>query len=188
MKAWFRIVFAVIIVPFACVIVVPNAAVSVTVKAWRDCASTVPATTDCGTAILRFASGMMLQLQASWSVPAGPGWMIDVFGSKGRLVARSPTFPTARDCTLHGGKVGGALEQIAIPEHFSVIPGIGLDWQAAIQPSFPMALSMNAMVAAIGGKVRAVPDFAAALEIERIQEAIRISNAERRWVRLEEIQ
>ena len=148
----------------------------------------VPATTDCGTAILRFASGMALQLQASWAVPAGPGWLVDVFGSEGRLVARSPTFPTARDCSLHGGKVGGALEKIAIPEHFSVVPGIGLDWQTAVQPSFPMALSMNAMVEAIAGKVRSAPDFAAALEIERIQEAIRISNAERRWVRLEEIQ
>jgi len=83
--------------------------------------------------------------------------------------------------------VGGALEEIAIPEHFRVAPGIALDWQAAIQPSFPMALSMNAMVDAIGGKSRAVPDFAAALEIERIQEAIRISNVERRWVRLKEI-
>lgn len=147
----------------------------------------VPETTDYGTAILRFASGMSLQLQASWSVPAGPGWLIDVFGSKGRLIARSPTFPTARDCTLLGSKVGGAIEELAIPQHFRVAPKIALDWQAAIQPSFPMALSMSAMVEAIGGDDRASPDFTAALEIERIQEAIRISNAERRWVRLKEI-
>ena len=147
----------------------------------------VPETTDCGTAILRFASGLSLQLQASWSMPAYSGWLVDVFGSKGRLVARSPTFPTARDCTLHLGEVGGTLEEVAIPDHFRVVPGIELDWQAAIQPSFPMALSMHAMVETIGGKGQASPDFTAALEIERVQEAIRVSNAERRWVRLEEV-
>lgn len=147
----------------------------------------VPETTDYGSAILRFASGMSLHLQASWSVPAGPGWSIDVFGGKGRLVARSPTFPTARDCTLHGGQVGGTLEEVAIPEDFRVVPGIALDWQAATQPSFPMALAMNAMVEALGGNGQALPDFAAALEVERVQEAIRVSSVERRWVRQEEI-
>lgn len=148
----------------------------------------VPETTDCGTAILRFASGMTLQLQASWSMPAHSGWLVDLFGSKGRLVARSPTFPTARDCTLHGGKVGEALEEIAIPDEYRVVPGIGIDWQAAIQPSFPMALSMQALVEAIDGRGRAGPEFAAALEVERVQEAIRLSNSGRRWVRLEEIE
>ena len=148
----------------------------------------IPATTDYGTAILRFASGMTLQLQASWSVPTNPGWLIDVFGSKGRLIARSPTFPTARHCTLQGGKVGGVLEEIVIPEEFRVVSGIGLDWQADVQPSFPMALSMNAMVDAIGGEGQAAPDFATALEIERLQEAIRVSSAGRRWVCLEEIE
>jgi predicted dehydrogenase len=148
----------------------------------------VPETTDHGSAILRFASGVTLQLQASWSVPANPGWLIDVFGSKGRLMAKSPTFPTARDCTLHGGQVGETLAEIAIPDEFRVVPGIGLDWQAEVQPSFPMALSMQAMIEAIGGKGQAVPSFAAALEVERVQQAIRVSSAERRWVRLEEIE
>lgn len=147
----------------------------------------VPETTDYGTAILRFASGMTLQLQASWSVPANPGWLIDVFGSKGRMVARAPTFPTARDCTLHGGQVGGTLEELAIPDEFRVVPGIALDWQVQVQPSFPMALSMQAMVAAIGGSGTASPDFAAALDVERVQEAMRVSSIERRWVRLQEI-
>ena len=50
-----------------------------------------------------------------------------------------------------------------------------------------MALSMQAMVAAIGGQGAASPDFADALEIERMQEAIRLSSAERRWVRLVEV-
>jgi predicted dehydrogenase len=51
-----------------------------------------------------------------------------------------------------------------------------------------MALSMQAMVEAIAGRGQAVPDFAAAFKVERVQEAIRRSSAERRWVRLEEIE
>ena len=147
----------------------------------------VPETTDYGTTILRFASGMTLQLQASWVASGNPGWLIDVFGDKGRLVAKSPTFPTSRDCTLHGGKVGEALAELAIPGEFRAVAGIALDWQSPVQPSFPMALSMQAMVDAIAGRGEAVPDFAAAFEVERVQEAIRLSSAERRWVRLEEI-
>ena len=43
------------------------------------------------------------------------------------------------------------------------------------------------MVDAIQGGGAAAPDFARALEVERIQEAIRISSAERRWVRVADI-
>jgi predicted dehydrogenase len=42
---------------------------------------------------------------------------------------------------------------------------------------------MQHMVEAIRGGAKPSPDFARALEVERIQEAIRISSAERRWVR-----
>ena len=151
----------------------------------------IPATTDYANAILRFASGLSLQLQASWSLPLHDGWLLDVYGDKGRLTASSPTFPTARDCTLRGGRLGEAMGDIAIPESLLGEPGISLDWQAPIQPSFPMALSMQAMVRAIHGEGHGEsefgPDFARALEVERIQEAIRLSSAERRWVRVAEV-
>ena len=50
-----------------------------------------------------------------------------------------------------------------------------------------MALSMHAMVEAIAGRAKAMPDFAQALEVERIQEAIRRSSAGRRWVRIADV-
>ena len=147
----------------------------------------VPETTDYANAILRFASGLSLQLQASWSLPLHDGWLLDVYGDKGRLTASSPTFPTARDCSLRGGRLGETLGDIAIPANLLSAEGIALDWQAPIQPSFPMALSMQAMVRAIHGEGKAAPDFARALEVERIQEAIRRSSQERRWVQIAEI-
>jgi len=147
----------------------------------------IPETNDLANVILRFASGLTMQMQISWSMPLHIGWLLDVSGEKGRLIASSPTFPTARDCTLRGGQLGGSIETIAIPDAFKHVPGIALDWQSEPQPSFPMALSMQCMVDAIRGGTAPSPDFADALEVERIQEAIRVSSAERRWVRSADI-
>jgi predicted dehydrogenase len=147
----------------------------------------VPETNDLANVILKFASGLTMQMQISWSLPLHAGWLLDVSGEKGRLAASSPTFPTARDCMLRGGLLGGVLEPIEIPAAYKHVPGIGVDWQAEVQPSFPMALSMQAMVEAIGGGARPSPDFAEALEVERLQEAIRVSSAERRWVKIADI-
>jgi predicted dehydrogenase len=146
-----------------------------------------PETNDFANVILKFASGMTMQMQISWSLPLHDGWLIDAYGSKGRIVASSPTFPTARDCTLQAGQLGGSLAPVEIGAHYKSAPGIGLDWQSEPQPSFPMALSMRAMVDEIENGAKAAPDFAQALEIERIQEAIRLSNLERRWVRIADV-
>ena len=147
----------------------------------------VPETNDLANVILKFGSGLTMQMQISWSLPVHNGWLLDVSGENGRLIAASPTFPTARGCTLRGGQLDGRLEEIAIPDSFKHAPGIALDWLSEPQPSYPMALSMQAMVSTIRGEGRPSPDFEAALEIERIQEAIRVSSDERRWVKLAEI-
>ncbi len=157
---------------------------------WRfpDGDKIVPETNDFANVILKFASGLTMQMQISWSLPVHDGWLCDVYGTNGRLVAQSPTFPTARDCTLRGGQVGGVLEDIAIPDRLNSAPGIGLDSLSEPQPSFPMALSMHNMVEAIHGRGQASPDFSRALEVERIQEAIRLSSAERRWAQVSDIE
>jgi predicted dehydrogenase len=147
----------------------------------------VPKTNDFANVILKFESGLKMQMQVSWSMPVHDGFLIDVFGATARLVAKSPTFPSARDCTLEAGQLGGGLAQVAITDDFKIVKEITLDWQADIQPSFPMALSMQAMVEAIHGRGKASPDFTRALEIERVQEAIRLSSAERRWVKISDV-
>jgi predicted dehydrogenase len=145
-------------------------------------------TNDFATVILRFTSGLVIQMQVSWNATVGPGWVLDVFGEKGRLRAEAPSFPTSRDTTLAAGKVGGReLTPVALPDRLTKTPEVGIDYEVAIQPAHPMALSMNAMARAIEGTGRARPDFAQAWAVERQQEAIRRSAAERRWVRIEEI-
>jgi len=157
---------------------------------WRspDGQSIKAETNDFANMLLRFTSGLVMQFQVSWNAPLGLGWYLDMFGSKGRMVVQSPSFPTSRDTTLRAGKLGGAgMELIEIPQRLLRTTEIGIDAGCEIQPSHPMALSMNAMVRAIRGEGRAHPDFEQAWQVERLQEAVRRSAAERRWVRVEEI-
>ena len=128
-----------------------------------------------------------MQLQVCWSAALTPGWTLEAFGSKGRFVSRAPSFPTARDTTLHAGSVGGAFEQVQIPERLLRAPGVGIDADFQMQASYPMALSVQNMIRAIKGEAVAAPDFGQAWFVERVLEAARRSAAERRWVRIEEV-
>jgi len=154
-----------------------------------------PQTTDTGNALVRFECGAVVQLQAGWAMPQHDGWLLDIYGTDGRLVSASPTFPTANDCSLKGAKLADKenqhmpsdLPEIEIPQAYYSDESIGVDAGFPMPPVYPMALSIQRMVAAIEGEDAASPDFARALEVERAQEAIRLSHAERRWVQMSEV-
>lgn len=156
-------------------------------KKWvfDDGDSLKPETNDHADLILRFVSGASIALQASWSMTVQEGWTIDLFGTKGRLQARSPTFPTAKECQLAAGRIGETLAPVAIayPEN----PDIAMNWKSNPAPSYPMALTMYSLVAAIKGHGLAFPDFALALEVERVLEAARMASDERRWVEVSSV-
>ncbi len=156
---------------------------------WRfpDGSITKPETNDFANALLRFKSGLVIQLQVCWSAALTPGWTLEAFGSKGRFVSRAPSFPTARDTMLHAGAVGGTLEPVQIPERLLPTEGITIDANFHVPPSYPMALSMQSMLRAIKGEGVAAPDFAQAWSVEQALEAARRSSTERRWVMVEEI-
>lgn len=159
-------------------------------KQWRFPDGTLikPETNDFANLLLRFNSGMSLQLQVSWNATLTPGWTLEAFGSKGRLTARAPTFPTSRDTTLHAGTLGGAAyARLDIPERLLKTPEVGLNSESEPNASHPMALSMHRMVEAIRGNGPAAPDFDQAWQVERVLEAARRSSDERRWLRLDEI-
>lgn len=164
---------------------------------WRfpDGGEIRPETTDTGNALVRFECGAVIQLQAGWAMPQHDGWLLDLYGTDGRLVTSSPTFPTARDCSLLGAKLADKpnphmpteLAKIAIPQDYFADPRVGIDADFPMPPAYPMALSMQQMVDAIEGQGQGSPDFARAFEVERAQEAIRRSMAERRWVAMDEL-
>jgi predicted dehydrogenase len=147
-----------------------------------------PQTNDFASLLVRFRSGLVMQLQVSWSATVPPGWQVEVFGSKGRLAMRAPNFPTGRDTTLHAGTLdGGSMTRVEIPERLLRTPEVNVDFAGEPQPVYPMALSMNQMIKAIRGKGRARPDFEQAWAVERALEAVRRSSEERRWVKIDEI-
>jgi predicted dehydrogenase len=156
---------------------------------WRAADGTVIAaeTNDFAQMMLRFESGLVLQFQVSWNAPLGPGFTLEAWGSDGRFEIAGPSFPTVLGTTLRAGTIGGAMETVAIPPELLASPDVTIDAHFPIPPTYPMALSMHAFVAAIRGNGKAHPDFAQGWYVERLQEAVRRSNAERRWVRTDEI-
>jgi predicted dehydrogenase len=147
-----------------------------------------PETNDFVTAILRFKSGLTIQLQVSWSATLGAGWSLDAFGSKGRFVLEAPSFPTHRETLLRAGALGhSGIEPVDIPDRLFTMSEIRIDPDIQPQAAIPMAFSMQRMIEAIHGDGQASPDFEQAWEVERVLEAARRSSEERRWVRLEEI-
>ena len=147
-----------------------------------------PQTNDFANALLRFKNGLVMQLQVSWNATLAAGWTVDAFGSKGRLAANAPTFPTALDTTLRAGTLGsGALDPVELPPGLLASPDLSIDATVPMPPAYPMALAMQAMVRQIEGSGTAAPDFEQAWYVERVQEALRRSANERRWVRLAEV-
>jgi predicted dehydrogenase len=163
-------------------------------KEWRfpDGKSIEPETNDFACLLLRFKSGMVMQLQVSWSATVAPGWSIEAFGSNGRFAASAPSFPTSRDTVLYAGTPGaGRMEKIAIPERLLRTTDVGIGADAEPQPAYPMALSMHRMVRAIqgGGEAEqaASPDFGQGWRVEQALEAARRSSTDRRWVRIDDV-
>jgi predicted dehydrogenase len=145
-------------------------------------------TNDFANVLLRFTSGLTLQFQVSWSATLGRGFLLDLFGSEGRIVLEAPSFPTSRGTKLSAGRLGDAgVTPVELPETLFRADGIGIDADVAVPPAYPMALAMSAMVDAVRGENRARPDFDQAWRIERVLEAIRVSADERRWITLAEI-
>jgi predicted dehydrogenase len=160
-------------------------------REWRfaDGSSIQPQTNDFANLLLRFHSGLVIQLQVSWSATLTQGWSLEAFGSNGRFSVSSPSFPTSRDSVLYAGTLArGQMEKIDIPERLLQKDGVGIDFASDPQPAYPMALSMNRMVQAIRGEGAASPDFEQAWIVECGLEAARRSAEERRWVRLDEIE
>jgi predicted dehydrogenase len=156
---------------------------------WRfpDGTCLKPETNDFASLMLRFHSGLVIQLQVSWSATVAPGWLLEAFGSKGRFSVSAPSFPTSRDSVLRVGTLdGGRMEKVEIPDRLLRDPGVNVDFAVDPPPVFPMALSMLHMVQNIRGTGVAKPDFEQAWAVERALEAARRSAEERRWVRLEE--
>jgi len=150
-----------------------------------------PEVADTSASILRFASGLSVEVSTCWSMVDAPGFRFEVWGARGRLEASSPNFPQSFNTRLFAGKIGGferTTVEVEIPERLKVLPGSTAHGDAAAPGLFPMARAFASMRAAIRGEAAAAaPDFAQAHHVQQVVEAAERASDERRWVRIDEV-
>lgn len=151
-----------------------------------------PETHDLGCATLKLENGAIGNLQVGWCTPDTEGWRVEIWGDKGRLLLNDPSFGNAPVATLHAGDARllpfgqRSCHQVAIDPAYCDVPHcpmtdsnprlfVAMDWM------------FSRMVDAIRAGGEGSPSFAEAVAVHRVVEAVELANAQRRWVRLEEI-
>lgn len=149
-----------------------------------------PDTADFGVALLRFRSGGFANVNVSWCSADGPGYFLELHGSRGRFVLRDPSFLDAPTATLyygdtrlrdHTGPVGGPVE---IPARLYEVPGTLFSKTNA----WPFVLTLGCLFAdmlqAIEQRREGSPSFAEAAHAHAVVEAVERSMQTRAWVRI----
>jgi predicted dehydrogenase len=139
--------------------------------------------------LVRFAAGCGGTVEASW-VATGRTMQLayEITGTKGSLA-----FTQERMNELHlyapGQKAGreGYKTLVADPNHppygaFCPAPGHQLGFNDM------KVIEVRDLLLGVAGRAKAWPDFREAWEIQRVIEAVTRSDAERRWVRIDEVE
>jgi predicted dehydrogenase len=126
----------------------------------------------------RLAKGAVASVHIGAIPFAGSGYRMEIYGRDGTLVAMGEDSPQLGKVALHGAKGGNSLAPIPVPERFTVA--------AAATPSGE-AVNVGQMYAlfaqAIRGGQSHVPDFATAVDLHRLVDAIKKASDEGREVR-----
>ncbi|MET0371776.1 MAG: Gfo/Idh/MocA family oxidoreductase [Sphingobium sp.] len=150
-----------------------------------------PAVPDTETMMVRFASGVPGQINACWSMLDGPGFRLEIWGSKGRLEATAPVFPQAHDTRLflsHDPGLGRrTATEVELPDRLLGYPGTSARAERPADGLLPMAAIFASMRDEIWGVGKAAPDFAQALHVQQVIEAAALSAREERWARVDEL-
>src|SRR4051812_12853271 len=111
---------------------------------------------------------------------AGSGYRMEIYGRDGTLVASGEDSPQLSKVFLHGAQRGNTLEPIAVPERFTLAAPGTPDGE-------PMNVGqMYALFArAIGGGEALLPDFATAVDLHRLVDAIKQASDSGRAVTIE---
>ncbi|MGE0392875.1 MAG: Gfo/Idh/MocA family protein [Vicinamibacterales bacterium] len=153
--------------------------------------SITPQIEDTANVLLTFANGGMGVLAPAWCAVGGRGFLLDAFGSKGRLVLEGPGMPT-NDTKVCRAKLGEmTATELEVPERFRSTPGINLTAPAGsawtVGPRYAMALAFADMLAAIREGRGSRPGFAQALQAHATIEAAETSGRQGRWVPVREM-
>lgn len=139
--------------------------------------------------LARFANGCGGTVEASW-VSSGRKMQLayEISGTKGSLAFTQERMNELR-LYAAGQKPGraGYKTILADPDHppygaFCPAPGHQLGFNDM------KVIEIRDLLLAVAGKAKAWPDFREAWEVQRVIEAVTRSDAERRWVRIDEVE
>jgi predicted dehydrogenase len=127
---------------------------------------------------LEMESGAIAQVFMSGVAAHGMGNQTRIFGSEGTLVLDN------NDERLHLARAGGDFEEITVPDTNADLPGVNKGiWNVSV-----VALMRELCAAIREGRTPARgATFADGLANQIVLDAVRVSGAERRWVRPEEV-
>lgn len=163
-------------------------------KEWSfDDGSTIrPQIVDTAVALLHFRKGGMGQITTSWVAADAPGWRLEAYGSRGRLLAEGPSFPLPSTTRLYAGAAGASYtpvaEEVVIPERLGTVPGATLTADAYRSAMMPMSRVFADMVQAIRKGGDGAPSFAQAFHVQQIVEGIYRSLDTRSWIDLRDVE
>ena len=151
-----------------------TATVSTTVQQWRatDTGDVVDVTAPDNIVLAgRMANGAVLSHHVGTIPHAGSGYRMEIYGRKGTLMVAGADSPQLSALRLHGARDGAALVPLAVPERFRFAP-----------PGTPEGDPANVgqmyslFARAIGGEHTGLPDFAVALRLHQLLDAVRESS------------
>jgi predicted dehydrogenase len=117
------------------------------------------------------ANGAVVSSHVAAIPYAGSGFRLEIYGRGGTLVVTGGDSPQLNDVTLAGAQGGNTLAPIAVPAHLIVA--------AAATPSgeaFHVGQMYTMFARAIGGGKADQPNFATAVEMHRLVDAIRVAS------------
>jgi predicted dehydrogenase len=148
-------------------------------------------TDDTSHALLNFSSGAMGMFSTSWTAADSPGFSIEAFGSKGRLLLTSLRYPSIETAKLYASKndkvhhaPSGA--EVPVPERLFMADGkvVGLGPEDLMNGSQRVSLArvFESLVNGIKGKGEPLPSFERAAEVQGLIEAMYQSDELKAWV------
>ena len=116
----------------------------------------------------RLANGAVASVHIGAIPFAGSGYRMEIYGRDGTLVVSGEDSPQLSKVTLHGAKHGNTLEPMPAPGRFTVAAPATPSGEA-----FNVAQMYTHFARAIRGGAADLPDFATAVDLHRLVDAIK---------------
>ncbi len=133
----------------------------------------------------RLANGAVASVHIGAIPFAGSGYRMEIYGRDGTLVAAGEDLPQLSKVSLHGAKGGNTLQPIVVPERFSfTAPGTPSGEASNVGQMYTLfARALRNQTVRNGSSDQ--PDFATAVELHHLVDAIKQASDSGREARLE---